>query len=252
MINHPDNPNDESDAELDRLLGEASWPEMTRETRRRLATTYRQARRPTWNLRLRFSPTLWSLATAAGIAIVVGAWIFRAEPAQTDFVLELTLDQPKYLAISVNPPELTQRSEPIVGREPTMYERMMTIPPKRAVSPLAANANKAAVATVPIVSPDETTALINQFSSPSIETRFKAAEALAASGSPEVVPVLIDLVKRKVHEREALLALRLCPQDAARVAMKSLSISPASESQLSADVYGQVPESGNQKFSMRS
>jgi len=184
-----------------------------------------------------------SLATAAAaaiVAIVSTSILLRQRPK--DLVATDESPGPKYLmnapdqfgsrepnvverlammqkspphAVQVSNAKASEQDDPNLARE--LVQRVMDPATRRPALDALQRMNN------PPIKP-----LVQELGSPLVEQRFAAARALAVVNDPSVVPMLCRMVASDVNRREALAALVLCDDPAARQAVTAAAKSSRS------------------------
>jgi hypothetical protein len=220
-------PNDPTEAALDRLLAQARWEEPSEESHQRLVTGWtarsRKRRQTRW-IRIGF-------AAAAVIALMVGIAALRVNPPRPIEVAIESVDPVKYL--SINPAPMETQSRPANLAEQLALMQLAGTP-KPAPRPVAEERPQ----------PDPVLeGLFAKLNASTIAERFAAARELAdaAVGQPQVVARLTTMVKDDKNRREALLALRISDSAEAAQALAGLPVSRTSQEQLAADTRAIPP-----------
>jgi hypothetical protein len=220
-------PNDPTEAALDRLLAQARWEEPSAESRTRLVeqwTALSRKRQSRWRIGL-------GLAAAAAIAIAFGIAALRlTRPRPIDVAIE-SIKPVTYL--SINPAPMETQSRPANLAEQLALMQLAGTP-KPAPRPVAEERPQ----------PDPVLeGLFAKLNASTIAERFAAARELAdaAVGQPQVVARLTTMVKDDKNRREALLALRISDSAEAAQALAGLPVSRTSQEQLAADTRAIPP-----------
>lgn len=222
------------DVTLDALLAQARWPEPNAYSKQRLQLSWRQA----WNPR----PARWTRLAFAAAVVLTACITLRLslrnatqEPQRHRVAFVAFAPLPRPSLIQVSEPRLYQAD----SREPTARERLAmcelsprkrsrtrTSPPTQTLSSSDSGVHPSLdpaasiESRVPQPQPppsqrpsgadDRIESLLAELSSPHVAMRYAAARELARVDGPATTALLIDLVERNVHRREALAALLLC------------------------------------------